>query len=104
MGETDTGASGGPTTRWALHDVRHAAAQALGLPNWDISDDADLLQHGLDSLRMMRLAGALRASGYDIPLADLAARPTVTAWFDIIEEIHSATANAEHKGGSHDLD
>ncbi|WP_330252229.1 phosphopantetheine-binding protein [Nocardia sp. NBC_00565] len=71
---------------WTIDDVRGAAAKALGHATWGLPDDADLFEHGLDSLRMMRLAGALRAGGYDLPLRVLAETPTVAAWFEIISE------------------
>ncbi|MEU4344124.1 phosphopantetheine-binding protein [Nocardia sp. NPDC023852] len=72
--------------RWTIEDLRNAAAKALGFATWSLPDDADLFEHGLDSLRMMRLAGALRAGGYDVPLRVLAETPTLAAWFEIIRE------------------
>ncbi|GAB42960.1 putative non-ribosomal peptide synthetase, partial [Gordonia terrae NBRC 100016] len=38
------------------------------------------IAQGLDSLRMMRLAGTWRKRGIDIDFARLAAQPTITAW------------------------
>lgn len=70
---------------WKIDDLRQAAAQAIGVDTWDIPDDADLLERGLDSLRMMRLSGALRVAGYDIPVTVLAEKPTINAWFAVIE-------------------
>lgn len=84
MGKAEAGT---PATQWNIDDLRRATAHALGLAQWDLPDDADLLEHGLDSLRMMRLAGALRTAGYDIPLPELAEEPTVAAWFDLIRGI-----------------
>ena len=72
---------------WTIEDVRDAAAHALGLVSAaQISDDENLLESGMDSLRMMRLAGAMRAGGYDIPLRQLAKNPTINGWYRLIAE------------------
>lgn len=80
----ETHSEPGASPEWTIDDVRGAAARALGHATWGLPDDADLFEHGLDSLRMMRLTGALRAGGYDLPLRMLAETPTVEAWFEII--------------------
>ncbi|WP_169586019.1 phosphopantetheine-binding protein [Antrihabitans stalactiti] len=76
------------TTRaWTIEDVRAAAAHSLGLVSWtETSDDENLLEYGMDSLRMMRLAGAMRAGGYDIPLRQLAKNPTINGWYRLLSE------------------
>lgn len=69
---------------WTIDEVRRAAAGAIGVPAVEIGDDTDLLEHGMDSIRMMRFAGALRADGYDVPLRRLAESPSVAAWHAIL--------------------
>ncbi|MBY4576206.1 hypothetical protein ACN94_22110, partial [Gordonia paraffinivorans] len=46
--------------------------------------DTDLIAQGLDSLRMMRLAGGWRKRGIDIDFARLAAAPTLDAWSEML--------------------
>ncbi|WP_227998340.1 non-ribosomal peptide synthetase [Nocardia australiensis] len=64
--------------------IRAAIARQLDVPADTITDDADLIQLGLDSIRTMKLAGAWRKRGIDINFALLAANPTVDGWFELI--------------------
>ncbi|NLG47936.1 MAG: amino acid adenylation domain-containing protein [Gordonia sp.] len=60
--------------------VRDDVAALLGVDPGIIGDADDLIGLGLDSIRMMRLAGGWRKHGYDVNFADLAAAPTVAHW------------------------
>lgn len=60
--------------------IRDDIAALLGIDAATIDDADDLIGVGLDSIRMMRLAGGWRKHGHDISFADLAATPTVAAW------------------------
>jgi mycobactin phenyloxazoline synthetase len=55
-------------------------AELLGIDHADIDPDGDLIAQGLDSIRMMTLAGGWRKAGFDIDFARLAAAPSVRAW------------------------
>ena len=90
MADTSTDSPGAQQSAWTLEDIRQAAARALGITDWNLPDDADLLENGMDSLRLMRLAGALRKAGYDIPLPMLAQHPTVAAWFELLDHHRGA--------------
>ena len=70
-------AGGGPATGDAVGTV---VAEALGVDPRSLDPHADLVGQGLDSLRMMRLAGRWRRDGFDVDFARLAAEPTVAAW------------------------
>ncbi|MET4166043.1 MULTISPECIES: amino acid adenylation domain-containing protein [Gordonia] len=61
-------------------DIRAEVGTALGVSPESLDPDQDLIAQGLDSLRMMRLAGTWRKRGIDIDFARLAAQPTITAW------------------------
>ncbi|MBQ0827125.1 phosphopantetheine-binding protein [Streptomyces tagetis] len=64
-----------------LDRLRNDIADVLGEPVDDLPDDENLLDYGLDSVRLMALAGRWReAHGADIAVADLAENPSVTAW------------------------
>ncbi|MFT4200459.1 amino acid adenylation domain-containing protein [Gordonia sp. (in: high G+C Gram-positive bacteria)] len=61
-------------------DLRAEVAAALGAEADSLTPDADLVMHGLDSLRIMRLAGQWRKRGHDVDFKRLAADPTLDAW------------------------
>ncbi|MFE7116242.1 condensation domain-containing protein, partial [Streptomyces sp. NPDC057654] len=67
-------------------DLPAAVGELLDMPTGRIDEDAHLIQLGLDSLAMMRLAGRCRRSGADIGFADLMAEPTLAAWRRLLEE------------------
>lgn len=43
-------------------------------------DDDNLLDLGLDSIRLMALVERLRADGHEVSFVDLAEAPTLAAW------------------------
>ncbi|NUU26004.1 MAG: AMP-binding protein, partial [Streptomycetaceae bacterium] len=65
---------------WSVGDVRHEVAELLGSPPESVPVDDNLIQHGLDSLRLMRLAGGWRRRGAEITFAELAEAPSIAAW------------------------
>ncbi|MGW0664121.1 amino acid adenylation domain-containing protein [Streptodolium elevatio] len=65
---------------WSVEDVRREVGQLLECEPDSVPVDGNLIQHGLDSLRLMRLAGGWRRRGAEITFAELAERPTVAAW------------------------
>ena len=67
-----------------LLDVRAEIAAVLGVEANSLPADGDLVMHGLDSLRMMKLAGQWRKRGYDVDFARLVADPTVEAWTELL--------------------
>ncbi|MCZ4650178.1 amino acid adenylation domain-containing protein [Gordonia amicalis] len=64
--------------------IRAEVAGALGVTSESLDPTQDLIAQGLDSLRMMRLAGTWRKRGIDIDFARLAAAPTLDAWTALI--------------------
>ncbi len=60
--------------------IREEVAELLGISPDDVDPDVDLISQGLDSIRMMSLAGRWRRQGIDIDFASLAADPSVSAW------------------------
>ncbi|MEO6794012.1 MAG: amino acid adenylation domain-containing protein [Mycobacterium sp.] len=61
-------------------DIRAQVAELLGIHVDAVDPDADLVGQGLDSIRMMSLAGRWRKRGIDIDFATLAADPRIAAW------------------------
>ncbi len=64
--------------------IRHDIAQALELPEDVLTNDAQLLDHGLDSLRLNTLAERWRAAGATVRFAELAEKTTMAAWVALL--------------------
>ncbi|WP_338856684.1 amino acid adenylation domain-containing protein [Gordonia hongkongensis] len=77
---SDANPAGAGAAAAATSDIRDQVATALGVTPESIDPEQDLIAQGLDSLRMMRLAGTWRKRGLDVDFARLAAQPTITAW------------------------
>ncbi|MFC8527722.1 amino acid adenylation domain-containing protein [Nocardia sp. NPDC057227] len=65
-------------------EITAAVAAALAIEPDAIDSDADLIELGLDSIRIMKLAGGWRKRGAAINFAQLAAAPTVAAWQELL--------------------
>ncbi|WP_448504853.1 non-ribosomal peptide synthetase [Mycolicibacterium thermoresistibile] len=68
------------------HTVRDEVAELLGISPETLDPGADLIASGLDSIRMMSLAGRWRKQGIDVGFAALAETPTVAAWTQLVAE------------------
>jgi mycobactin phenyloxazoline synthetase len=60
--------------------VRAEVAELLGVRADDVDPDDNLISQGLDSIRVMALAGRWRRRGIAVDFATLAATPTIEAW------------------------
>ncbi len=74
-----TGGVGAPIAG-SPSDVRAEVAELLGLSADAVDPGGNLVSQGLDSIRMMSLAGKWRRRGVDVDFATLAAEPTIEAW------------------------
>jgi mycobactin phenyloxazoline synthetase len=61
-------------------EVRAEVAELLGVSTDCVDPSGNLVSQGLDSIRMMSLAGKWRRRGVDVDFAALAAEPTIEAW------------------------
>jgi len=64
--------------------IREEVAELLGISPDDVDPDTDLISQGLDSIRMMSLAGRWRKQGIDVDFASLAEDPSVRAWSGLV--------------------
>ncbi|WP_431038726.1 phosphopantetheine-binding protein [Streptomyces sp. P6-2-1] len=65
--------------------IRADVADALGEDPADIPLDENLLDHGLDSVRLMSLLeGWRREHTIDVGFADLAETPVIAVWADLL--------------------
>ncbi|MDZ5608968.1 isochorismatase [Bacillus pseudomycoides] len=69
---------------FTLQLVREQVAELLRESPADIGDDEDLLNRGLDSVRIMSLVEKWRQKGVEVTFADLAERPTIYDWFNLL--------------------
>ncbi|WP_231996922.1 phosphopantetheine-binding protein, partial [Mycobacterium scrofulaceum] len=77
-------------------DVRAEVAELLGVGVDDVHPSTNLIGQGLDSIRMMTLAGRWRRQGVAVDFATLAETPTVEAWAELVTAEPSADpANRE---------
>ena len=72
--------------RISRDEIRATIAAEIGSPVDGIADDDDLIRMGLNSIRMMALAGRWRMGGARITFAELAAHPTVASWHELLSD------------------
>jgi mycobactin phenyloxazoline synthetase len=65
-------------------DIRAEVAELLGVRADAIHPAGNLIGQGLDSIRMMTLAGRWRRQGIAVDFAALAAAPTIEAWSQLV--------------------
>ena len=66
--------------------IRGEVAELLGVGVDAIDPGSDLVGQGLDSIRMMTLAGRWRRLGFAVDFATLAGVPTIKAWSDLLSD------------------
>lgn len=71
------------TAPLSLDRLRSDVAEALAEEPGSIADDENLLERGLDSIRIMSLATRWREAGFEAGYLDLAQEPTVAAWWSM---------------------
>ena len=65
--------------------VRAEIAELLYEDPAELTDDEDLVDFGLDSLRIMSLVERWRKRGVKITFAELAERSTLAEWWEVLE-------------------
>jgi mycobactin phenyloxazoline synthetase len=65
-------------------DIRAEVAELLGVGADAVHPGSNLIGQGLDSIRMMTLAGRWRRHGIAVDFATLAAAPTIEAWCELV--------------------
>lgn len=67
-------------------EIRALLADELGLAAAAIGPQDDLVTLGLHSMKMMKISAGLRRRGIRVTFSDLALRPTVQGWSELIAE------------------
>jgi aryl carrier-like protein len=68
-----------------LDRLRSDVAELIGVPAAALSDEVPLPDQGLDSVRLMTLVERWRAQGASVGFADLAERPTLREWSELMD-------------------
>ncbi|MEV0362440.1 amino acid adenylation domain-containing protein [Nocardia fusca] len=66
--------------------LRQDVSELTGVPVDDLTDDADLLALGLDSVTIMRISGLMRRAGKRVEYRNLVQNPTLGAWRKLLHE------------------
>ncbi|KJY25870.1 phosphopantetheine-binding protein [Streptomyces sp. NRRL S-495] len=69
---------------FTVERIRAEVADLLGEDPADIPLDENLADWGLDSVRLMALAERWRAEGAEVTFLQLAERPAVEAWAELL--------------------
>lgn len=67
-------------SRLTAERLRADVAEVLGADAADIAPDEDLLDRGMDSIRLMSLVETWRTAGAETDFTALADDPTIAAW------------------------
>ena len=73
------------TAPLSLERLRSDVAEVLAEEPGSFADDENLIDRGLDSIRLMSLATRWREDGFEAGYLDLAQEPTVEAWWHLAE-------------------
>lgn len=65
-------------------DVRAQIAALAGVSIDDVTDDANLMDVGLDSIRAMRLTQRWIDAGIPVDFSELAEVPTLAHWWSVL--------------------
>jgi aryl carrier-like protein len=68
---------------WDYQRMRDDVAAMLRTDASEIADDDNLIDHGLDSMRLMKLAQQWHDRGVDVPFSALAERPQLSYWWTL---------------------
>lgn len=67
-----------------LEEVRAQVAHVLTLDPMDLGNEEDLINRGLDSIRIMKLVEQFRRSGVEVTFVELAERSTIADWWRLL--------------------
>lgn len=79
-------AAGGYSIPQSQQHLTQQLAALLEVPVDEMTPDDSLLDFGLDSVRMMSLVGDWQQAGLDVSFMELAAKPSLQDWWQLIEK------------------
>lgn len=85
---------------WNYQRMRDDVAAILETDASEIADDDNLIDHGLDSMRLMRLTQQWHDRGVTVPFADLAERPQLSHWWTLASRYVANGGSADSAGSA----
>lgn len=79
-------------TAMTRDDVRRQIAEIVGIEPVAVTDDANLMDLGLDSMRAMRLAQRWAQAGVPVEFSELAEEPTLRHWWSVLARVMRVTS------------
>lgn len=73
--------------RRTLERVREEIAQLAEVPVTDVTEDVNLMDLGLDSLRAISLAQRWMNDGIPVEFSELAEEPTLRHWWSVLSRV-----------------
>lgn len=70
-----------------MESLRAKVATLMNVEVTDLDEDEELMDQGLDSVRLVEVVSFLRDAGYRADFADLAEDSSLTAWRELLEEL-----------------
>lgn len=67
--------------------VRAEIAELAGVSTAEVTDDVNLMDLGLDSLRAMSLAERWMKAGIPVEFSELAEEPTLRHWWSVLSRL-----------------
>ncbi|MBK1783167.1 phosphopantetheine-binding protein [Prauserella cavernicola] len=74
----------GAREQLSLDRIRADVLEILQADVDEVADDDDLIDHGLDSIRVMHLVERWRAEGAHVSFVQLAEQPTIQGWHGLL--------------------
>ncbi|MEU6488040.1 phosphopantetheine-binding protein [Streptomyces sp. NPDC046887] len=88
----------GAQRTFSIERLARDVAEVLYVDADEVETEESLLDQGLDSIRLMTLVENWRADGAEIGFADLAERPTLREWAELLDPAATSAAGADRAG------
>lgn len=93
-----------PTPALRLYANEHAllldVAEAMGMPASDLQADDNLVDMGLDSIRLMAMIAKWKKAGCQVDFPSLAKAPTIQAWWPLLTRDSAHAPQQENNLGA----
>ncbi len=85
----DTSKNSGLDIDELIEKIRARVAELLDTDVAALDEDEELMDHGLDSVRLVEIVSLVRAEGFQADFADLAEDSSLSAWRELLADLAS---------------
>ena len=85
----DTSKNSGLNTAELIEKIRARVAELLDTDVAALDEDEELMDQGLDSVRLVEIVSLVRAEGFQADFADLAEDSSLSAWRELLADLAS---------------